>query len=100
MLVSVVKNGFAKRAQVPGYYIAGKTGTAQISYAALGENKKGYSEKTWQTFIGYAPAFNPKFLVLVKLDNPETKTAEYSAVPIFHDLAKYIIDYLEIPPDY
>jgi len=100
MLVSVVKNGFAKGAQVPGYYVAGKTGTAQISYAALGEDKKGYSEKTWQTFIGYAPAFNPKFLVLVKLDNPETKTAEYSAVPIFHDLAKYIIDYLEIPPDY
>jgi len=100
MLVSVVKNGFAKGAQIPGYYIAGKTGTAQISYAALGEDKKGYSEKTWQTFIGYAPAFNPKFLVLIKLDNPETKTAEYSAVPIFHDLAKYIIDYLEIPPDY
>ena len=100
MLISVVKNGFAKGAQVPGYYIAGKTGTAQISFAALEEDKKGYSDETWQTFIGYAPAFDPKFLIVIKLDNPQTKTAEYSAVPIFHDLAEYIIDYLEIPPDY
>jgi len=50
--------------------------------------------------MGFAPAFDPKFLILVKLDNPQTKTAEYSAVPLFHDLAKYIIDYYQIPPDY
>ncbi|MCD6528133.1 penicillin-binding protein 2 [bacterium] len=100
MLVSVVENGFGKRAKIPGYYIAGKTGTAQIPFSALGINKKGYSEKTWQSFIGFAPAFNPQFLILVKLDNPKTKTAEYSAVPIFQKLAKYIIDYWQIPPDY
>jgi cell division protein FtsI/penicillin-binding protein 2 len=100
MLVSVVKNGYAKTAQIPGYYVAGKTGTAQISYSALGISKRGYSEKTWQSFIGFAPAFNPQFVILVKLDNPQAKTAEYSAVPIFHDLAKYIIDYYQIPPDY
>lgn len=100
MLISVVENGFSKGAQVPGYYIAGKTGTSQISYASLGEDRKGYSNETWQTFIGYAPAFNPRFLVLVKLDNPEAKTASYSAIPIFQDLAEYIIDYLQIPPDY
>ncbi|MDD2696635.1 MAG: penicillin-binding protein 2 [Candidatus Pacebacteria bacterium] len=100
MLISVVENGYAKSAKVPGYYIAGKTGTAQISYAALNIDKRGYSDKTWQSFMGFAPAFDPKFLILVKLDNPETKTAEYSAVPIFHDLAKYIIDYYQIPPDY
>jgi len=101
MLVSVVKNGpYTKRARIPGYYVAGKTGTAQMSFGALGEAKSSYSDKTWQTFIGYAPAFDPKFLISVKLDNPQTKTAEYSAVPIFHDLAKYIIDYWQIPPDY
>lgn len=100
MLCSVVKNGFGKKAQIPGYYIAGKTGTGQISWGALGINKEGYSEKTWQSFIGFGPAFNPRFLILVKLDNPMTKTAEYSAIPIFQNLAKYIIDYLEIPPDY
>lgn len=100
MLVSVVENGFGKAARIPGYYVAGKTGTAQISYSALGINKKGYSDETWQSFIGFAPAFSPKFLILIKLDNPATKTAEYSAVPIFQELAKYIIDYYQIPPDY
>ncbi len=100
MLVSVVENGFGKAARVPGYYIAGKTGTAQVSYSALGINKKGYSDQTWQSFIGFAPAFNPQFLVLVKLNNPASKTAEYSAVPIFQELAKYIIDYYQIPPDH
>jgi cell division protein FtsI (penicillin-binding protein 3)/stage V sporulation protein D (sporulation-specific penicillin-binding protein) len=101
MLVSVVKNGpYTKRAKIPGYYIAGKTGTSQVAWSALGIKKKGYSNKTWQSFIGFAPAFNPKFLVLVKLDNPKTKSSEYSAAPIFREMAKYIIDYKQIPPDY
>ena len=100
MLVSVTENGFAKSARIPRYYVAGKTGTSQASYSALGEDKRGYSDKTWQSFVGFAPAFNPEFVILVKLNNPKTKTAEYSAVPIFRDLAKFIIDYYQIPPDY
>ncbi|MBZ9578489.1 penicillin-binding protein 2 [Patescibacteria group bacterium] len=99
MLVSVVENGFATAAKIPGYFIAGKTGTAQIPFSALGIEKRDYSEKTIQTFVGFAPAY-PQFLILIKLDNPNTKTAEYSAVPIFRELAKYIIDYWQIPPDY
>ena len=100
MIVSVVENGFGKAAKIPGYYIAGKTGTAQISFSALEIDKPGYSEKTIQTFVGFFPAFSPQFLILIKLDNPKTKTAEYSATPIFHDLAEYIIHYYQIPPDY
>jgi len=101
MLVSVVENPFAKAAKIPGYFIAGKTGTAQVSFAALGIDKKGYSkEKTIQTFVGFAPAFSPEFLTLIKLDNPQTKTAEYSTVPVFRDLAEYMINYYQIPPDY
>jgi len=100
MLVSVVENGFGKQARVPGYFIAGKTGTAQVSYGALGIDKKGYSKETIQTFIGFGPAFNPQFLILVKLDNPKTKTAEYSAIPLFRELAGYIINQYQIPPDY
>ena len=100
MLISVIENGFGKAAKIPGYYIAGKTGTAQVAFSALGIAKPGYSDKTRQSFIGFAPAFNPQFLILVKLDDPATKTAEYSATPIFKDLAKYIIDYYKIPPDY
>jgi len=100
MMISVVENGFGKAARIPGYYIAGKTGTAQVSWSSLEINKRGYSDKTWQSFIGFFPAFEPQILILVKLDNPKTRTAEYSAVPIFKQLAKYIIDYYQIPPDY
>ena len=100
MMVSVVENGFGKGARIPGYYIAGKTGTAQVSWSSLGINKEGYSDETWQSFIGFFPAFEPEFLILVKLDNPETRTAEYSATPILKELAKYIINYYQIPPDY
>jgi len=101
MLISVIENGYGRLAKIPGYYIAGKTGTSQVPWTSLGENKSGYSPKTWQTFLGFAPAYNPKFVILVKLDNPvAVKTSEYSATPIFHDLAKYILDYWQIPPDY
>lgn len=100
MMISVVENGFGKGAKIPGYYIAGKTGTAQVSWSSLEIDKEGYSDKTWQSFIGFFPAFEPEFVILVKLDNPKTRTAEYSAVPIFKELAKYIIYYYQIPPDY
>jgi len=96
MLVSVVENGFSKKAKIPGYYIGGKTGTAQQPNV----NFKGYSDKTWQTFVGYLPAFNPQIVILVKLDNPNTKTAEYSALPIFREMAEYIIRVYQIVPDY
>lgn len=100
MMVSVTENGFAKKAKVPGYYIAGKTGTAQISNSAININKTGYSDKTWQSFIGFAPAFNPRIMILIKLDNPAVSTAEYSSVPVFKNIAKDILDYLEVPPDH
>ena len=96
MLVNVIEKGFARKAQIPGYYIAGKTGTALIPY----EEKKGYSEETRQSFIGWLPAFNPRVLILVKLDKPQTKTAEYSALPVFKKIAEYIVSYQQIPPDY
>lgn len=96
MLVSVVENGFAKRAKIPGYFVGGKTGTAlQPLFGS-----KGYSHKSWQSFIGFFPAFSPNYLILVKLDDPKTKTAEYSAVPIFKEIADFIIKVKQIPPDY
>lgn len=101
MLINVVEKGFGHLAHIPGYWIGGKTGTSQVPYTSLGISKSGYSDHTWQTFMGFAPAMDPKFLVLVKLNNPTaTKTSEYSAVPVFHDLAQYILDYWQIPPDY
>lgn len=99
MLVSVVENGFGKRAKIDGFLIAGKTGTAQIPLSVLGLKTKGYSEKTIQSFIGFFPVKDPQFLVLVKLKNPNTKTAEYSATPIFNEISKFIITHYKIPLD-
>lgn len=97
MLINVVDKGFNKVAKIPGYYIAGKTGTAQVPL----RNGKGYDEnKTIQSFIGYAPAMDPQFLVLVKLDDPKVAKSALSAVPVFKELAQFIINYWQIPPDY
>jgi cell division protein FtsI/penicillin-binding protein 2 len=99
MLISVVEGNYARPARVSGYYVAGKTGTSQMPFSSLGINKSGYSDHTWQTFVGFAPAFNPKFVVAIKLDNPNTRTASESATYIFSELTKYILDYYQIPPD-
>ncbi|MCX6722020.1 MAG: penicillin-binding protein 2 [Candidatus Staskawiczbacteria bacterium] len=97
MLINVVDKGFGGVAKIPGYYLAGKTGTAQVPLVG----GRGYDpDKTIQSFVGYGPAFNPQFLILVKLDDPKVSKSALSAVPIFKDLARYIINYWQIPPDY
>ncbi len=97
MLVSVVENGSGRRAKINGYDIAGKTGTAQVPQ----KEKSGYSEtESIQSFVGFLPASEPEILIFLKLDNPKgVKTAAYSAVPLFRELAKYIIDYWQISPN-
>jgi len=99
MLSSVVDNGFGKAAKVIGYTISGKTGTAQMSWSTLNINQSGYSDKTTQSFIGYFPSNDPKFLILIKLKAPNVNTAEYSAIPVFKDLAKYVIYVTQLPPN-
>ncbi|MEI7498631.1 MAG: penicillin-binding protein 2 [Candidatus Falkowbacteria bacterium] len=94
MMVNAVENGHAKRAKVPGFYVAGKTGTAQVAAAG----GKGYEEgKTIQTFIGYAPASKPKFVMLTRLDNPKDRFAESSAVPLFGEIAAFMLNYYQSP---
>ncbi len=97
MMTNVVERGFGNGAKIPGYYLAGKTGTAEVPL----KDKKGYyPDKTIQSFVGFGPALKPQFLILVKLDNPKVPKSSLSAVPIFKKLAKFIIDYWQIPPDY
>jgi len=96
MMVSVTENGFGRPARVSGYNIAGKTGTAQIPDLEKG----GYfEEETIHTFVGFAPAFNPKFIILIKIDKPQgIRFASDSVGPVFKRLAEYLFNYLEIPP--
>jgi len=96
MLVNAVENGSGRRAQVKGYTVAGKTGTAQVPDLKNG----GYLDEYIHTFVGFAPAYDPKFIALIKLDNPKgVRFAESTTVPVFHDLAQFIFSYLAIPPD-
>ena len=96
MLVSVVKNGHGKKAGVPGYLVAGKTGTAQVPK----KDGPGYEEGVHVgSFAGFAPAYDPKFVMLVKLDNPKNvEWAESSAAPTFGEMAKFMLDYFGVEP--
>ena len=97
MLVSVVENGHSKGAQVPGYYMAGKTGTAQVA----GKDGQGYKQdETRVTFVGYGPARNPAFVIAVRMDHPRTTPwAEGTVVPVAGEIADFLMDYLAIPPE-
>ena len=94
MLISVVDNGFDK-ARIKGYDIAGKTGTAQIP-----DGHGGYAENEFiHDFMGFAPAYNPKFVILIKMDRPKgIKFAADSLSPVFRNIAAFLINYYNIPP--
>lgn len=93
MLVSVVENGHSKNAAVSGYYIGGKTGTAQVA------NEGGYGDLTNATFAGYGPIEDPRFVIAVRLEHPRTNIwAENTAAVIYQDVAEYILEYFEVAP--
>lgn len=96
MLEDVVLYGHGKQAAVSGYRIGGKTGTAQV--AKKGE--KGYDDGlTIGSFVGYAPLDAPRFVVLVKIDNPKDVIwAESSAAPVFGDVMKFLLSYSKVEP--
>lgn len=97
MLVSVVENGHGKKAAVPGFWVAGKTGTAQVPK----KNGLGYEpDLTIGSFAGYAPANDPKFVMLVRIEHPrDVQWAEASAAPVFGDMAKFLLTYLQVQPE-
>jgi cell division protein FtsI (penicillin-binding protein 3) len=87
--------GTAQEARVPGYRLAGKTGTAQKP-----DGQGGYSKTNFvASFIGYAPARDPRLLVAVMVDQPR---GEYSggavAAPAFEKIMQFALPYLGIPP--
>lgn len=95
MLVEVVEQGHGRQTKLDSYYVAGKTGTAQVPE----KDAPGYSDKTIHTFVGFAPAYSPQFVMLVKLDNPKKlRFSAGTAVPVFKEIAQYILNYYEIPP--
>lgn len=96
MMVSVVVYGHGKKAAVPGYKVAGKTGTAQVARPGGGY----YDNRHVGSFVGFAPADNPKFSMIVRLDNPKNVDwAESSAAPTFGEMAKWLLEYYKLTPD-
>ncbi|MFA6171750.1 MAG: penicillin-binding protein 2 [Patescibacteria group bacterium] len=95
MMVNVVENGHGKMAGVKGYYVAGKTGTAQIPR----KDGRGYEGNSHVgSFAGFAPADDPKFVMIVKIDHPrDVEWAESSAAPLFGEIAEYILHYYKVP---
>ncbi|MCX6808638.1 MAG: penicillin-binding protein 2 [Candidatus Berkelbacteria bacterium] len=95
MLYEVVMKGTAKKAQVPGFKISAKTGTAQIAKAGGGyednEEKLGIYI---HSAAGFAPTDHPKYAMIVKLTRPKTsKYAESTAVPLFGDISNFLLNY-------
>ncbi|MDP3245266.1 MAG: penicillin-binding protein 2 [bacterium] len=96
MMTQVVENGHGKRAGVPGFFVAGKTGTAQIP----SKDGLGYEANTTiGSFVGFAPVDNPRFVMVVRIDRPrDVQFAESSAAPLFGDIAQFLLQYLEVKP--
>jgi cell division protein FtsI/penicillin-binding protein 2 len=94
MLVESLQ-GETRRAAVQGYILAGKTGTAQIP------TERGYDPKwTIASFIGWGPVPSPRFIVLVRLDKPETSPwGSVVAAPVFQEIVERLVVLLEIPPE-
>jgi cell division protein FtsI (penicillin-binding protein 3) len=96
MLRGVVEEGSGTLAQVPGYRIAGKTGTA-----AKPESTGGYSTSRYvASFVGIVPASDPRLVVLVTVDEPRgTIWGGVVAAPAFAEIAEFALQYLQVPPD-
>ena len=97
MLEGVVSaQGTGGEAAVPGYLVAGKTGTA-----AKPDAQGGYSDTNYvASFVGIVPASHPRLVILVSVDEPQGQIfGGVVAAPAFRDIAKFALQYLDVPPD-
>jgi cell division protein FtsI (penicillin-binding protein 3) len=96
MLRGVVWEGSGTAAQIPGYRVAGKTGTA-----AKAEPSGGYSTSRYvASFVGFVPASKPRLVVLVTVDEPRRAIwGGTVAAPAFAEIASFALQYLDVPPD-
>ncbi len=95
MLAVSMETGEADQALVPGYRLAGKTGTAEIPMAG------GYeANRSIASFLGWGPVDDPRFITLIVLNRPTTSIwGSETAAPVFSELTKRLVVLLGIPPD-
>jgi cell division protein FtsI/penicillin-binding protein 2 len=96
MLKDVVAEGTGQYAAMPGYQVAGKTGTAQKP-----DSHGGYATGRYvASFVGIVPASRPRFVILVAVDEPHGAIwGGTVAAPAFQQIARFDLQYLEVPPD-
>jgi cell division protein FtsI (penicillin-binding protein 3) len=96
MLQGVVDEGSGHLARIPGYTVAGKTGTSQKVDPEIGT----YGDEYVASFIGFAPATDPEYVTLIAVDDPRTSYwGELVAVPAFRDVMDFTLGYFNVPPD-
>lgn len=94
MFRDVVLDGTGTEAAIPGYTVAGKTGTAQKA------ERGRYVRKYVASFVGLVPARKPRLAILVMVDEPRNNIfGGVVAAPAFRDIARFDLQYLEVPPD-
>src|SRR4051794_7127249 len=96
IMETVVTSGTAKRAQIPGYTIAGKTGTAQ----KLINGRYSHSDHN-ASFVGFIPSRSPELAIVVVIDSAKGPNGDHGgtvAAPIFRNIAESALHYLGIPP--
>ena len=96
MLQGVVSDGSGHLAQIPGYTVAGKTGTSQKVDPETG----AYTTEYVSSFVGFAPASDPEFVMLVAVDETQTTYwGELTAAPVFKVVMDFALGYYNVPPD-
>jgi cell division protein FtsI/penicillin-binding protein 2 len=110
LLTNGIDNGIAQGAQVPGYAVAGKTGTAQIAGPVQVKNAEGETVERWQyidgwvdsSFIGFVPGGKTKLVTLILLHRPAGAGGRHMPdrpENVYSRLMPQVLDYLAIPPD-
>jgi cell division protein FtsI (penicillin-binding protein 3) len=94
MLARAVADGTGSQAQIPGFEVAGKTGTARIPRPSGGY----YTDRSIASFIGFLPAGDPRVVIAAILDRPTTVYGGIAAAPLFRTVARYAIERLGIAP--
>ncbi len=97
MLTRVVdgERGTGRRAAVPGYSVGGKTGTARKPL----EGARGYSSEYIASFVGFAPAGDPRLVVAVMVDEPSPIYGGLVAAPVFSEVMGFALAHRRVPPD-
>ena len=95
MLTDAVERGTGTEARIPGYKVAGKTGTAQNPLP----DGSGYPTSAYvASFVGVVPADHPRLVVLVSVDEPHPIWGGVVAAPAVRDIAAFALQHLEIAP--